>query len=110
MLQRRTTSGIFVGKCSSTGPDAPDRLSCSISRCGAERTNANEMQGAGPVTTYCPSLTTTPGPAVSADAEHTLSLSNVNIISVECEHRFAKSNVSLSMRALQRALNARSQI
>jgi hypothetical protein len=35
---------------------------------------------------------------VSADVEHLLSLSNVNIE--------AKSNVSLSMRALQRALNA----
>src|SRR5258706_15256145 len=54
MLQRRTTPGRFVGKCKSTVADAPDRLNCSISRRGAERTNANEMQGAGPVTTYCP--------------------------------------------------------
>jgi hypothetical protein len=58
-------------------------LSCGISGRGAERTSANEMQGAEPV---------------SADVEHLLSLSNVNIE--------AKSNVSLSMRALQRALNA----
>src|SRR6266568_646692 len=54
MLQRRTTPGRFVGKCSSTMTDAPDRLSCSISRCGVERTNANEMQGTEPATTYCP--------------------------------------------------------
>ena len=53
MLQRRTTPGRFVGKCSSTMTDAPDRLSCSISGRGAERTNAKEMQGGGPVTTYC---------------------------------------------------------
>jgi hypothetical protein len=33
--------------------DAPERLSCSISERGAERTNASEMQGARPVTTYC---------------------------------------------------------
>ena len=53
MLQRRTAPGRFVGKCKSTMTDAPDRLSCSISERGAERTNANEMQGAGPVTPYC---------------------------------------------------------
>jgi hypothetical protein len=34
--------------------DAPDRLSCSISRRGAERTNANEMQGTEPAATHCP--------------------------------------------------------
>ena len=53
MLQRRTAPGRFVGKCRSTMTDAPDRLSCSISERGAERTNASEMQGARPVTTYC---------------------------------------------------------
>jgi len=53
MLQRRTAPGRFVGKCKSTMTDAPERLSCSISERGAERTNASEMQGTGPVTAYC---------------------------------------------------------
>ena len=54
MRQRRTTPGRSVGKCIPTMTVAPDRESCSISTCGAERTNANEMQGAKPVVMHWP--------------------------------------------------------
>ena len=50
MRQRRTTPGRSVGKCISPMTVAPDRESCSISRCGVERTSANEMPGAIPAT------------------------------------------------------------
>ena len=78
MLQRRTAPGIFVGKCSSTGPEGPDRLSCSISRRGAERTNANEMQGIEPATTYCPVRSPRHAPPSAPTLNTTLSPPNRN--------------------------------
>src|SRR5713101_7879390 len=75
MLQRRTKPGRSVGK--STTTDAPDRLNCSISRRGAEGTNANEIQGTGPVTTYCPVRSPRHAP-LSAPTLNTLSPPNRN--------------------------------
>jgi|ERR1700716_53528 hypothetical protein len=96
MRQRKTTPARLVGKCKSTRTDGPDRLSCSISTRGAERANANEMQGTEPATTYGRSPTAVPRPAISADVEHALSFSNMNI---DCKIARKRFDASAATRA-----------